>query len=269
MPPYKNRRTMAPDTPIRRYLSLTAAVCTLRDEHLRLTRVDTFDDPFEGSVPKKQIDDQVPIFSSHYSFVDSGTGVGLEQPRREDPWTAVSRRRRAKTRAAHVSCWAAGPESEAMWRLYCEDEGVQGQGVALESTLARVENSVNLLGLVVSPITYRYYHEGPAFYDELDAFFHKRLGFAHENEVRLMKYDDDHYWRLEEAGRNATALEQLPTHIFLPWPAADTVERLVVSPYASEDYERCVREQISLISKPLAERLTLSVLSGRLHGPQF
>lgn len=269
MPAYKNRCPMAPETPIRRYLSLAAAVCTLRDKQLRLTRLDTFDDPFEGSVPKKQIDDQVPLFSSHNVFFDGEMNSGLARPALEDPWTAATRRRRAKTRSAHVSCWAAGPESEAMWKLYCEDEGVQGQGVALESTLARVETSANVQSLIVSPITYRYYHEGPAFYDELDAFFHKRLGFAHENEVRFIEYDDDHYRRLEEAGRSATAIDELPTHIFLAWPAAEVVERIVVSPYASEDYEQRVREQISSISGLLAQRLALSVLSQRLYGPQF
>ena len=34
----------------------------LRDRQIRLTRIDAFPDPFEGSVPKKQIDDQVAIF---------------------------------------------------------------------------------------------------------------------------------------------------------------------------------------------------------------
>ena len=44
----------------------------------------------------------------------------------------------------------------------------------------------------MSPITYRYYHEGDAFDDELDPFMHKRMGFEHECEVRLLKYDDGH-----------------------------------------------------------------------------
>jgi hypothetical protein len=260
---------MAPETPIRRHLSLTAVVSTLRDELLRLTRLDTFDDPFEGSVPKKQIDDQVPLFSSHHVFSDGGMNPGLEQPRSEDPWTAVTRRRRKKTRSAHASSWTSGPESEAMWTLYCNDEGIRGQGLALESTLGRIESSVSAHGLLVSPITYRYYHEGPAFFDELDAFFHKRLGFVHENEVRLMKYDDEHYWRLEEAGRGAKTIDDLPTHIFLPWPAAEVVDRILVSPYASEEYEQRVREQISAICGSLSERLAFSILSERLYGPQF
>jgi hypothetical protein len=70
-------------------------------------------------------------------------------------------RRRALTRSAQASCWTAGPESEALWRLYCEDDGVhgkdglRGQGVAVRSMLCKVEASVAALDLIVSPINYR------------------------------------------------------------------------------------------------------------------
>jgi hypothetical protein len=59
-----------------------------------------------------------------------------------------------------------------MWRLYCSDDGVRGRGVALQTTLEKLEASV------------------------LDQFFHKRMGFAHENEVRLVKASAEHSDRL-------------------------------------------------------------------------
>jgi hypothetical protein len=58
-----------------------------------------------------------------------------------------------------VSCWDWGEESEGTWRLYCKDDGVPGRGVALETTLEKLEASVQPLDLVVSPVSYRYYHE--------------------------------------------------------------------------------------------------------------
>ena len=64
MAPYKNRQPMDLDAELRRYVPLVALEQMLRDRQLRLTRVDQFLDPFEGSVPKQQIDDQMPIFSS-------------------------------------------------------------------------------------------------------------------------------------------------------------------------------------------------------------
>ncbi len=66
MPTYKNRPPMDPDTPVWRYLSLNAVIATVRDRQLRFTRVDTFPDPFEGSVPKQTIDEQVVLFGGAY-----------------------------------------------------------------------------------------------------------------------------------------------------------------------------------------------------------
>ena len=156
-----------------------------------------------------------------------------------------------------------------MWRLYCKDDGVPGQGVALESNLAMVETSVGAHDLFVSPVSYRYYHEGPAFYDELDAFMHKRMGFAHENEVRLLKYDEAQYLRLDEAATAAAVVEDLPVHIFLAWPAREAIESIVVSPYASRAYEKGVREQVASIATSLSARVTLSVLSEGRYESQF
>ena len=48
MPAYKNRPPLDPDTPVWRYLSLGAVIATVRDRKLRFTRVDKFEDPFEG-----------------------------------------------------------------------------------------------------------------------------------------------------------------------------------------------------------------------------
>src|SRR5262249_25460925 len=59
MQPYINRRPLPPETLVWRYLSLDAVVRTVRCRKLRFTRVDRFPDPFEGSVPKQTIDDQL------------------------------------------------------------------------------------------------------------------------------------------------------------------------------------------------------------------
>ena len=148
MPVYVNRLPMDPGTELHRYMCLGELEDMLRNRRLHLTRVDQFEDPFEGSVPKRQIDDQAAIFGGAH-FIRMSMEAALahypetERPRRpfHDPWQRVTTLRRAATRSAHASCWTAGPESEAMWRLYCED-GRRGQSVAVRSTLGRVEVSV-------------------------------------------------------------------------------------------------------------------------------
>jgi hypothetical protein len=199
--------------------------------------------------------------------------MSMPPHRNLDPWTEMTLRRRAKTRSVHASCWTAGHESEAMWRLYCRDGEPKGQGIALQSTLGEIEASVARHDLFVSPIRYRYYHDGDAFDDELDPFMHKRLGFAHEGEVRLLKCDESHYLELAAAltsgdlGR-ATSPE-LPEHIFLDWSPAAVIERITISPYADESYETRARNAIASIDPSLVDRLELSVLSERRYAPQF
>jgi len=237
MPMYKNRVPMDPATELRRYTTINALAQMLRNRRLRLTRVDTFQDPFEGSVPKRQIEDQLPIFSSRnaaqmMSVAAHYPSMSMPPRRSLDPWTEMTLRRRAKTRSAHASCWTAGHESEAMWRLYCRDGGPEGQGVSLRSTLGKIETSVARHDLFVSPIRYRHYHEGDAFDDELDPFMHKRMGFAHEREVRLLKYDESHYIELAAALTSAdpprATQPELPEHIFLEWSPAVVIEEGVL-----------------------------------------
>ena len=249
-------------------MSLEVLLQTLCAGQLRLTRIDKFADPFEGSVPKQQIDDQLPLFSSRNMFFVSSGELDARPPL--DPWTEMTLRRRAMTRSAHASCWSAGHESEAMWRLYCNDEGVQGQGVAVESTLGTIEASVEHLNLVVSPVRYRYYHEGAAFDDELDSFFHKRQGFAHEAEVRLLSYDQKQCLQFALAFNTGSAQPaELPDHLFLEWAATAAVERLLISPYASQEYEERVKTAVAAIEPLLTGKVQLSVLSERRHAPRF
>ncbi len=203
MPAYINRPAMDPDTHVWRYMSLPGLIATARTKQLRFTRVDTFQDPFEGSVPQNQIDGQGVIFGGANFFRQMMIQVAhhypemeIPPPDDEEPWSKMTRLRRAKVRCVHASCWAAGDESEAMWRLYCTDDGPRGVGVALCTTLTNLELSLAPHDLCVSPVIYRHYHEGDGFTDDMDAFMHKRKGFQAEKEVRLLKYDPAQYSKL-------------------------------------------------------------------------
>jgi hypothetical protein len=274
---YKNRPLVDPAIELRRYTSLNALEHMLRDKQLRLTRVDQFDDPFEGSVPKKQMDDQVATFSSAYQ---TEMMSGSRLPRRHksyvtDPWTRMELRRRAATRSTHASCWIAGAESEAMWRLYCRDSK-RGQGVALHTTLGKLEASLGASDVFISPIAYRLYHEGPAFNDEVDPFMHKRLGFECEREVRVLSFNQGHWHALAWAltGGDGFTLPpkrplELPKHIPIDWPPLDVIDAIVISPYATEAYEQRVRAAVSAIDSAAIKLVELSVLSERRYAPNF
>jgi len=264
---------MEPTEEVWRHLSLDAVVQTIRDRKLRLTRVDTFSDLFEGSVPKQQIDDQLPLFAganftrmimtqvaAHYP------GMLVQPPLSEDPWTRMTRFRRAKTRSVHASCWASGRESEALWRLYCAEDGKPGLGVALRSTLARLEAAISSHDLFVSPVVYRLYHMGPAFTHELDSFFHKRQGFWAECEVRVLKVDDAQYGGLIQV---PPVVPELPVHLHLDCVPPELIEDIVLSPYADEVYEARARTAIAAADPLMSSRVILSVLNPRRYAPGF
>src|SRR5258706_6729205 len=129
MPIYKNRLQMPDDTVVRHYTTLDAVVSILKARRLRITRVDKFGDIFEGSVPKKQMDDQDLLLSSAEarrmmmnSVAAHYPGMPISEPMYRDPWDVMTQRRRAMTRSAYASCWSWGDESEAMWRLYCSKD---------------------------------------------------------------------------------------------------------------------------------------------------
>jgi hypothetical protein len=268
MPVYRNRPSKDPGTHMWRYLSLDAVIETVRDRKLRFTRVDKFPDPFEGSVPKQTIDDQVMLFGGAYHMLTSVAAWhpsgAMSLPEREDPWERMTRLRRAKTRSTHACCWAAGHESEALWRLFCKPPG---KGVALRTTLAQLEKSVAPHDLYISPINYRPYYEGPTFDDDLDPFMNKRQGFSAENEVRLLKVDDAQFGALMSEPPPTTA--ELPAYLYLDWPAADTIVEIVLSPYAEESFEQAARAGIEAVDASLRGRVILSVLNPRRYAPGF
>ena len=273
MPVYKTRPLMPGDTPVWRYLTLSAVIATIKMRQLRLTRVDRFQDPFEGSVPKKQIEDQIPLFiavASGRTMMNSVAAhypdMASSMPPDEDPWIRTTRLRRARTRSSHASCWSACDESEALWRLYCADDGCRGVGVALRTTLARLEASVAAHDFYVSPIRYLKYHEAPAFTDEMDSLLHKRHGFAAEHELRLLKFDEAHFSAL--VPKNASVSE-LSEHIYVDWVLSDVIDEIIISPYAEVNYEDLVRDALNAKDPNLADRVVLSALHERQCPPCF
>jgi len=212
---------------------------------------------FMGAGSRRQMMNSV---SRHYP------GMARTPPPDEDSWARITRLRRAQTRSAHASCWSHGEESEALWRLYCGDDSCPGVGVALQTTLARLEQSVTNHDLYVSPIKYVVYHEASPFTDEMDALLHKRHGFATERELRLLKFDKPHYDALVPKD---ASLPELDRHVYLDWVLSEVIDEIIISPYADVNYEDLVRHAIKAADSGLADRVKLSVLHERRYAPGF
>jgi hypothetical protein len=270
-----------PETKVRRYLSLWAAVNVLRTRKLRLTLVEHLRekfDPFEGTIPRPEqqhldillmhrgmAHQQVEQWAAHY------TPDVRELVRRNpvpDGWAEMQRLRSAKRRSAHASCWMAGDESDAMWRLYCDD-GDRGLGVSLQTTWGALKASVEPHHLICRGMIYRsnVEHDGHRFTDDHDLYFWKRKGFEHEGEARLVHYDAAHYQALTFGPAPAPA--ELHRYIFRDWDAVATLESVIISPYADGAYERTARDVLSwaAASAAFADKVELSALHPRRYTP--
>lgn len=269
---YSSGQRLSPDTPVWRYMSLDAVLITLSSRQLRLTRLDKFDDPFEGTVPQAELAKVAAQFFDAKAFSE---GPRLRRAiqfndvqRRSMSWADEMRQRRvARLQCAHASCWRQGDESEGMWRLYCKDAGIAGQGVAVRTTIGKLSEALQLAGVHVQPIVYRAYHEGPPFTHELACFFHKRKGFAHEQEVRVLTYDAErsHEFTRYIAGFSDTQPAMLENHRFIEFDLATTVDEFVISPYATDVYEEEVRHAISLFDAIMGDLVQLSELSEKRY----
>jgi hypothetical protein len=151
-------------------------------------------DPYEGWLPRSHIKALMEInhrvldqmSSTHDSFL-------AQHPTRDRaPFDALLREAQRKLdlqkllREANgkfgVNCWHINEhESEAMWQLYT----AAGQGIAIESTRAKLEATLKGDGIIVDQVRYMDFDS-----DEIEkghrhyGLFIKRKSFAHEQELR-------------------------------------------------------------------------------------
>jgi hypothetical protein len=236
-----------------RYLDFAKLIGLLNDKKLHLARADVFQDRHEGSVTNSMIE------ALKVQFAD-----------RAELSKTLSRFRKLVKENTFISCWCMEPESEAMWKLYCGDN----YGVAITVVYRDIETSFINQGLVIAPVRYlNYQTDGFPQDNVLYPLFHKRLAFAHEREVRIVKWCSDqmpvgipvtgHTPTEEEVKgcqdevRRGEALKvERGRSISLEFDVEKLIKIIVVHPYAPEWYFGIV--------KLVVERFT-PVLTGKVE----
>jgi hypothetical protein len=223
-----------PDDPtvkVWRYLDLPRFIWLLSTGALAFARVDTLEDPFEGSVP--------PAVYQKWKTTHADL---------------VANARRGLRKQAFVSCWHVNnTESEAMWRLYCGSR----DGIALQTTYEKLDASLPN-GIFLGAIQYLDYEcdtDPPR--DALALLMRKRQAFEHEHEIRALIWPPS-----SPPGLVPPNLEEDAHVINVPWAAADSLERIYVSPYAEEWYRDVVTSVMQRFAPNLVERLTWSHMRG-------
>jgi hypothetical protein len=91
-------------------------------------------------------------------------------------------------------------------------------------------------------------------------------GFAAERELRLLKFDQEHFNALVP---KHGSVPELLKHIYLDWVLSDVIDEIIISPYADVNYEDLVRQAIHATDPNFADRVVLSVLHERRYPPGF
>jgi hypothetical protein len=250
------------DAVLLRYMSFAKFVAMLSSRSLHLCRLDELGDKdrFEGSLPRGQ---RERLVQQLITEMEANPPPALVEARdrlkaagRDLEWQAEAQVRAytlALRSSTYVSCWSQGPESEAMWRLYCEGH----EGVAMVTTLGKLRASLADSEVLISPIRYIDYHrESLPGRDYIQQLVHKRIAFVHEREVRVL--------HRPEGGLRVWAPHETPEptqrNVLIPWNAEDALDCVIVSPLAPDWYPDTVAAVLQAFAPGLAERLALSEL---------
>jgi hypothetical protein len=212
-------------------MNLAKLISLIHLRTLYLTRLDQFADPYEGSTTQRTA---------------AGIDAFLKNLGSPNGYQELGDFYRKARQSTFVSCWHANEhESEAMWRLY----GGLGGGVAVQTTYARLVKSIERLGEVYVGLV-RYIDYTTASFPDANAFYpvmHKRASFAHEREVRLVRY-----WGAPPEP------DKPPAHLSIPWDIEASAERIYVDPYAPGYYFEAVKAALSSMAPTLVPRLKWS-----------
>ncbi|MDV3348077.1 hypothetical protein QGP82_05210 [Leptothoe sp. LEGE 181152] len=225
-----------------RYMDLTKLLSLLETSKLFFPRSDKFDDPYEGAWSKAGIK----------LLRDPATNGGLP-PEAVDQFIAGTQRQRQEM---FISCWfVSDHESAAMWQLYLQSP----EGIAIKTDHDSLTKAIDAAPFMGRTTMVRYidYETTPIpFGNGFFPFIHKRLSFAHENELRAI------VWSRENVNK-----PQIPagsTSLTIDIEPAELIKAIHVSPKAPTWFGQLVEQLIARYS------LTIPVIrSGLYNRPTY
>ncbi len=192
----------APDAKLWRYLDLAKFLSLLESSSLYFTRLDHFQDPFEGALGSKR--NEASWATKELEWKKKWRKVSISkndcfndtelQELAEQDFKKYRENIKKFRKQNYVNCWHQSDyESEAMWQLYTRDSQ---QGVAIQTTFERLYQALPLTPYahfgMVKYINYNEYNNGNSknTFQPFDAPWYKRESFAHEKEFRIIVEDD-------------------------------------------------------------------------------
>jgi hypothetical protein len=228
-----------------RYMDLAKLLSLVIKREMYLRRLDLLPDKFEGTFPRRVL----AALTAAYSQLDDVqlTPMAAEMAKHRIDFAKQTRKQ------MYVNCWHLGDhESEAMWRIYCGDDGV-----AIVLPYIALRSAISTGNAWIGTVTYRDYKTdvllpGNVFRVAL----HKRKEFSYEKEARIVSFG---------ANPDPPPAEG-PPHITIPWDTG-LIQKIVVNPYAPDWYVTTVREALERLSPGLIARVVPSDMAGSPDEP--
>lgn len=197
-----------------RYMDFTKLVSLLEHRAIFFARADKLGDPFEGAWSNVNL-----------KFLE------IEATLQSEAWRLIVKNAKQERRFTLINCWhASDHESEAMWRLY---SGL-GYGLAVKTDFKTLVHSfTNRTPDLIANVEYISYESQQMPWSLRAPFLHKRLGFAHEQEVRaiITCHNTKPTDRPGEVQNNYST-DVCDVGMSFAIDPTDLIQEVVVSPYA-------------------------------------
>lgn len=196
------------DATLWRYIDFTKLVSLLEDQTIFFARADKLGDRFEGAWS-----------NVNQMVLQSATTAEAKA------WRIIMDQAKLRRRLILVNCWhASDHESEAMWKLY---SGMQ-YGLAVKTNFKTLVHSfTDRTPDLIAQVEYIPYETKLMPWSYLAPFFHKRLSFEYEREVRaIMGFLDP------DEGQADHPSDICDVGLPFPIDPVELIQEVVVSPYA-------------------------------------
>lgn len=179
------------DDEIWRYLKFPSFISVLERNALHFSRVDSFDDDYEGFIPKNLLKVLVQRANEHNTQIDRtydqggeiDTVAGMAEP---NPFEQLKYNRRC----SYANCWNwRDSESFALWKANLESS----DGVVIKSTIGNLKNSIQSNeSIYISEMEYVDFEEADKYHFDrgiAHPYLYKRKALEYEQELRALIID--------------------------------------------------------------------------------
>ena len=224
-----------------RYMDLAKLLSLVNKRELYLRRLDLLPDKFEGTFPRRVLAWLTDVYSRSKDSQFTQPSAA-EVAKSHLDFASQTRKQ------MYVNCWHLGNhESEAMWRIYCGEDGV-----AIVLPYIALRSAISTGNAWIGTVTYLDYKIdvlGPG--NIFRVALHKREEFSYEREARIVRYEPSPLPPPNDG----------PPFIAIAWNT-DLIQKIVVNPYAPDWYLATVRETLERLSPGMAGRVVTSDMAG-------